>query len=502
VSVSRRVALPPYTFWETRDGAGSPIVLLHGLGGSTEWWRHNFGVLARTHLVSAIDLVGFGRNRFFLRRSRLPLRFHEIAALLGRWIESAFDEPVHLVGNSMGGHIAIHVAAHRPDVIRSLTLVDSTGIPFAADPRAHLKALAVPRGMLSFAQILARDLFRAGPGSLAIALARLMRDDARPLLRALRMPVLLLWGESDPLVPLKYARAMNEIIPGSRLVVIPDAGHIPMWENPEVFNRELLSFIDSVGVAQAFQPASFSWDIAGWNDGIAHRAAYRRHNVVLIHGLGLSSAYFVRFARALHAHGWSPAAPDLPGFGESANAPSAGPREHAEILAKWADTLTIRNAVWIGHSIGCNAVAHLAGVRPDLVRRAVCIGPLWSPRHSMQRLAWDLLRDAFREPAALWPYIVRGYWRCGLARWLATFAKYASDSRGAPPRDALMVAGARDPLVDRAAIRDLRTVPGAHAAHFSHPDALVRLAAEDSPEERFHRHADDEDQQRERPGDQ
>ena len=111
--MSRRVGLPPYAFWETRDGSGSPIVLIHGLGGSSEWWRHNFGVLAQTHLVSAIDLIGFGRNRFFLRRSRLPRRFQEVAALLGRWIESAFDEPVHLVGNSMGGHIAIHVAAHR-----------------------------------------------------------------------------------------------------------------------------------------------------------------------------------------------------------------------------------------------------------------------------------------------------------------------------------------------------------------------------------------------------
>ena len=246
MSVSRRVELPPYTFWETRAGAGSPIVLIHGLGGSSEWWRHNFDVLSRTHLVSAIDLIGFGRNRVFLARSRLPPRLHEVAALLASWMESAFEEPVHLVGNSMGGHVAIHTAAQRPDLVRSLTLVDSTGIPFDFHLRAHLAAFAVPRGALSFARMLARDLFRAGPRSFAVAFARLVRDDARPQLRALGMPVLLLWGESDPLVPVKYGREMNETISRSRLVVIPDAGHVPMWENPEAFNRELLGFVDRV----------------------------------------------------------------------------------------------------------------------------------------------------------------------------------------------------------------------------------------------------------------
>jgi pimeloyl-ACP methyl ester carboxylesterase len=85
-----RVHLHPYSFYETRSGAGTPVVLIHGLGGSSDWWRHNVAELAGEHLVSAVNLIGFGRNRFFLRRSSLPLTFPEIAALLARWIESSF----------------------------------------------------------------------------------------------------------------------------------------------------------------------------------------------------------------------------------------------------------------------------------------------------------------------------------------------------------------------------------------------------------------------------
>jgi pimeloyl-ACP methyl ester carboxylesterase len=237
------IEIPPHAFWVHETGSGTPVVLIHGLGGSSDWWRHNIDTLAREFRVIALDLVGFGRNRFFLRRSRLPPRFADLASLLGAWIESAIGEPVHLVGNSMGGHIAIHLAATRPELVRSLTLVNSSGIPFEIAPGQHIANLIVPRGAMSFATVLARDFFRAGPRAIAKAFVHLLRDDARPLLQGLTMAVLLLWGERDPLVPLTYARQMQEIIPNARLKVIPNAGHIPMWENPPAFNAALLEFL-------------------------------------------------------------------------------------------------------------------------------------------------------------------------------------------------------------------------------------------------------------------
>src|SRR5207302_1006609 len=207
------------------------------------------------------------------------------------------------------------------------------------------------------------------------------------------------------------------------------------WEDPPAFNRALLKFIDG-------DARDFSWHLSGYSDGIAHRESGRRRDVVLVHGLGLSSAYFVRFAAALHARGIEAIAPDLPGFGESANervipsredgALGMTPAEQAAALAAWADRLGIREAMWIGHSMGCNTVAHVAAMRPDLVREAVYIGPVWS--QSTLRLLSALLLDAFREPLALWPFVLRGYWRCGAARWLASFRYAMRDVAQESPR--------------------------------------------------------------------
>ena len=484
MSLSREITLPPYRFWETRSGAGTPVVLIHGLGGSGDWWRRNIGVLAGEHLVATVDLVGFGKNRFFARPSKLPLAFADVASLLARWIESSFDGPVHLVGNSMGGHVAIYVTAMRPDLVRSLTLVDSTGIPFDFAPRAHFEHLVVPRGALSFTHILARDAFRSGPTSLAVALARIMRDDATPLIREIRVPVLLIWGEHDPLVPLAYGERMRELMPQAKMVVIPKAGHIPMWENATVFNDALTAFLRGVDETKPAtgnrQPStSFSWPIAGWTDGIAHRESGRRRDIVLLHGLGMSSAYLGKLAKALFERGWNPIAPDLRGFGESANAPSMTPEEHAHLLVEWADALEIRDAVWLGHSNGCNVVAHVASMRPDLVRRVICIGPLWTKRrHPVPHLAAALFTDVFREPARLFAYVLAAYWRAGLGRWWMTFWRSLPDLAACtlPPNGEFII-GERDPIPDRDVFekRDLTIVPGAHACLFSNPDGVAEL---------------------------
>jgi pimeloyl-ACP methyl ester carboxylesterase len=473
-------------------------VLLHGLGASSEWFDANVDVLAESHAVAAVDLIGFGRNRSLLRRTPFPLVFEEIAALLARWIESAFDEPVHLAGNSMGGHIAIHLAAGRPDLVRSLTLIDSTGIPFALDPRIHFENTALPRRGFAFARMFTRDFFRAGPTSLAIAFARLLRDDARPLMRTLKMPVLLVWGEHDPLVPVTYGQQMAEEMPHAKLIVIKGAGHVPMWENPTELNGALLAFVNDVDAAQRplGDRGAFTWGLAGWTDGVAHREAGRSRDVVLLHGLGMSSRYFAPFARVLFDDGWSPVAPDLPGFGESANAPPMTPAEEAEVLARWAEALGIRDAVWIGHSTGCTSVARLASTRPDLVRRAVAIGPLWTrSRHPYLRFGAALALDGLREPLALWRDIVRAYWRCGVARWLGTWRRQIADvvigensalftrTSNLEPKasgsrfelrgksaefDMLMIAGDRDALVDRDVTHPV-IVPGPHACQFTNP---------------------------------
>ena len=190
-------------------------------------------------------------------------------------------------------------------------------------------------------------------------------------------------------------------------------------------------------------------------------------------------------------------APDLPGFGGSVDGPAVGPREHAEILAAWADALSIRSAIWIGHSFGCNAVAQLHRVRPDLVRDVICFGPLWSARSPL-RLFGSLFVDAFREPFALFGYVIRAYWRAGLGRWFATFRRYRDDLRRDPPSNARMIAGRNDSLIDRDRIAGLVFIPGAHACHFAYPEEAASVAIGLAPEEILGSVSDHQDDQSDR----
>lgn len=459
-----RLSLPPYELEETRTGAGTPVVLLHGLSGSSRWWLRNVDALAERHLVATVDLGRFGR-----------LPFDEIVALIARWLET-FGEPVHLFGHSMGGLLAISLAAQRPDLVRSLVLISAVGIPFKLNPLPHVAALPKPPyGGPGIARVLLPDFFRTGPTSIAFAGTRVLLADIRERMRAIRLPTLLVWGAADPLVPLRYGEAMQHEIPGARLEVIARAAHVPMWDAPAEFNDLVLSFLSS---APPFTPAapSFSWGVSGWTDGIAHRQAGRGRDFVLVHGLGMSSAYFARFARALFERGYNPIAPDLPGFGESADGPACGPVRHAQILASWADALSLRSAVWAGHSIGCNAVAHLAAMRPDLVRKAIHIGPLWTASaHPQLRVFPRLALDALREPLSLYRYVIPAYWRTGVWRWWRTWRAYLPDIVGAPPAEGVFLAGARDPLPDDACV-SLTRVAGAHACHFSDAEASASEA--------------------------
>lgn len=461
--------------WESRAGAGPPVALIHGLSGSSRWWSKNIDALAAKHLVAAVDLTGFGRNRRFFGTPSIIPPFAEVTSLLARWLET-FGEPAHVIGHSMGGLIAIRLAAERPDLVRSLVLVNAAGMPFRLDPRPHIKPLPRPPfGGPDIARVLVPDFLRAGPSSVAVATTRVVLGDVRTMMRAIRVPALLVWGAGDPLVPVRYGEEMQRLIEGSRLVVIPRAAHVAMWDAPEEFNRHVTSFLDEVErmPAPSLAEPSFSWGISGWTAGVAFRQAGRRRDIVLLHGLGMSSAYFRRLAHALFDAGWNPIAPDIPGFGESVNARAGGPEEHAQMLAKWADALSIRDAVWLGHSIGCNAVAHLARMRPDVVARAVYVGPLWTRSRFAQLRTFAMLAlDALREPPALYQYVIAAYWRTGIARWWLTWRRFAGAVTTTTPPNGLMLAGERDPLPDERCV-SLQRVAGAHACVFSSAAAVA-----------------------------
>lgn len=239
-----RTRLDGFKLHAIHEGEGEPVVLLHGLSGSSRWWRYTIPALRDTYRVHVPELIGFGRSRGAVRHPTLP----EMAGLLVRWLDAIGIDRTHFVGHSMGAQVGVHLAARWPDRIHRLVLSDAAGIPRAHSP-ASLAAVASellwPRawGRPTFLATIAMDAARAGPRTLVRAIRGILADDIRPLLPRVHAPTLLIWGAHDPFTPVEDGDAIARLVPRSRLVVIEGASHNPMTDRPEAFNRELLKFL-------------------------------------------------------------------------------------------------------------------------------------------------------------------------------------------------------------------------------------------------------------------
>jgi 2-hydroxy-6-oxonona-2,4-dienedioate hydrolase len=236
-------------------GEGPVVILLHGLGGGKEAWMGSFGALAAQHHVYAIDQIGFGR-------SDKPLLEYKIATFvdfLQGFMQTQNIAKATLVGNSLGGWIALDFAAQHPGMVEKLVLVDSAGLPwtqtFPADlnpssvagMRAMLESVFYDKKMLTDEVVLQAftNHVRSNEGytiqrTLA-GFATSQFEDTK--LASIHAPTLVVWGRQDGLIPLASGKKLQDGIPGATLVLIEECGHAPEIEKPGEFNRALLEFL-------------------------------------------------------------------------------------------------------------------------------------------------------------------------------------------------------------------------------------------------------------------
>lgn len=221
-------------------GVGEPVVLVHGLSGSTRWWRPVLPRLADHYRVYLLDLPGFGA---MARRERFSLS--TAASWLSAWLETVGLEQTHLIGHSMGGYVSIMVAATAPRSVQNLVLVDAAGVPVGRSLAGYVLPLTRATRYMSpgFIPVLASDALRAGPLTLLRAARALVREDVRRHLASIIAPTLIIWGGRDTLVPLSAGELLRREIPDSRLVVLEGAGHVPMYDRPDEFSRVVLCFL-------------------------------------------------------------------------------------------------------------------------------------------------------------------------------------------------------------------------------------------------------------------
>ena len=222
-------------------GEGEPVILIHGLSGSMRWWRPILPALTRHYRVYLVDLPGFGS----MARARRRFVLAGAASWLWQWMEAVGLPSADLVGHSMGGYICLHLAAERPAAVRRLVLVAPIGIPSRRTRLAHLVPLArsLRHSTGAFLAILLADALRSGPLTLWTAAGDVVTLDAQHLLPRIQVPVLLLWGARDPLVPPAAGSVLARGLADARLLVLDGAGHVPMFDRPWQVTDALLAFL-------------------------------------------------------------------------------------------------------------------------------------------------------------------------------------------------------------------------------------------------------------------
>ncbi len=245
-------------------GEGSAVVLLHGFTGSSRNWDYTVPSLAGRHRLICPDLRGHGLSGRTGRPEdyRLEGLAQDVLALL----DCLGVERFHLVGHSMGGMVAQHVALARPEALLSLVLLDTCAeaplnlvteerrrlVELAREQgmeavfQAQLASAALPQGVTAQPELVQawREEFlmtsREAYIYCAEAIAR--REPLLDSLSRLSVPVLVVCGEGDEPF-LEHSARLHAAIPGSRLVILEGCGHSPQMERPEEFNSLLSRFL-------------------------------------------------------------------------------------------------------------------------------------------------------------------------------------------------------------------------------------------------------------------
>ncbi|MCC6615562.1 MAG: alpha/beta fold hydrolase [Anaerolineae bacterium] len=258
---------------------GQPLLLVHGLGGSTFSWRDNIGPLAEAgYHVLALDRPGFGLTEKTLA---FDVSAPSQADFLAAFMDARGIDHAVLIGHSAGGGIIAHFALKYPGRVDGLIFVDGAlGHPSAPPIVGTLAGFApftrwlqigarvylTPErygDMLASAYAdpaFATEAVRAGytkvlqTPNFDQALAALIRDSANnpvPLdrLSEIGMPSLLIWGREDTWVPLANGEALADALPNAELIVYEDAGHLPMEEAADQFNADVIGWLGRLGEA-------------------------------------------------------------------------------------------------------------------------------------------------------------------------------------------------------------------------------------------------------------
>ena len=246
-------------------GSGPEVILLHGLGGDRSAWAFTVPALAKKFHVYAPDQVGFGDSD----KPLIDYRISTLVEFLDAFCKKLNIQKATLVGNSLGGWVALDFALKHPDRVNKLMLVDSAGYspkrvggpvytreqlhaldPATVEEEKRLMSMIFHNPQFSSEQFAERAFtahLKKGDG---FTIARFLdsithnEDILDGRLGAIQAPTLVVWGREDALVPLAYGKAFAEDIHGAQSVTLDNCGHVPQMECAAPFEAAVLKFLE------------------------------------------------------------------------------------------------------------------------------------------------------------------------------------------------------------------------------------------------------------------
>ncbi len=241
-------------------GEGAPLICLHGAGAGAVTWYPSIGELSKSFQVIAPDIVGYGE-------SDKPDASYD-KAFFSQWLKDFLlalkISKAHIVGLSQGGAIALQFAIDNPEMVDKLALIDSAGLGAKVSTGAMIGTILMnsfpssltnsynskfilhtPKKrdhnhLLYSVEVLKskgrQNAFKQGRGS---AVSKIPEES----LKQIQSETLVIWGKDDRLFGLEYGEAATKIIPNASLHIIPEAGHLPLIDQTELFNNTLLDFL-------------------------------------------------------------------------------------------------------------------------------------------------------------------------------------------------------------------------------------------------------------------
>jgi len=254
------------------SGSGPPLVFLHGQASDLLNFDPVFPLFVSSYRIIALDYPGFGKS------DKPEITFSEefLVEFLDKLFETTNIESATLIGHSYGGYVAMVYGSARPERVNSMVLISPAGIQefntfMGAAMRSAFTVEAIMKTSLEKAMqnyhntsvnwspemetyALRRvallkgnsEEYRLYAHAMVQAMELMLKTTVRDQIGKLNKPTLLLWGQDDPLISVKFADDALKLIPGSKLETIANCGHFPMLEYPQEFQRIVVTFLEGV----------------------------------------------------------------------------------------------------------------------------------------------------------------------------------------------------------------------------------------------------------------